>query len=284
MASTERLARVTMAAPVYPFGLLPAVENLGEPVTILPGAEPFAHDGSKVGVLMCHGFTSCPQSLRPWAEALADAGYTVRLPLLPGHGTTWQELNRTRWPDWYAAVSTVLDELVQRCRAVVVTGLSMGGALALRLAARRGQDIAGLIVINPAVKAEDPRLALLPVLQYLVPSLPGIGSDISKHGSSELAYSRIPLRALGSLTRLWADVVPALPLVSHPLLLLRSAQDHVIPASSSALVLRQVSSSDVQEVLCEDSYHVATLDNDAELIVKQSREFIERVTGAAGGA
>jgi carboxylesterase len=284
MTSTERRAHVTMAAPAHPSGPLPAVENLGEPVTILPGAEPFAHDGSEVGVLMCHGFTGCPQSLRPWAEALADAGYTVRLPLLPGHGTTWQELNRTRWPDWYTAVSTALDELTQRCRAVVVAGLSMGGALALRLAAQRGQDVAGLIVVNPSVTDEDPRLALLPVLQYVLPSRPGIGSDINKPGSSELAYSRIPLRALRSLTRLWADVVPTLPQVSHPLLLLRSTQDHVVPASSSALVLRQVSSSDVQEVLCENSYHVATLDNDAELIVWQSRGFIERVTGAMGGA
>ena len=253
-------------------------------MAILPGAEPFAHDGNEVGVLMCHGFTGCPQSLRPWAQALAGAGYTVRLPLLPGHGSTWQELNRTRWPDWYAAASTVLDELNGRCRAVVVTGLSMGGALALRLAAQRGRDVTGVIVINPAVKAEDPRLRLLPVMQYLLPSLPGIGSDIKKPGGHELAYSRNPLRALYSLTRLWADVVPDLPRVNQPLLLLRSVEDHVVPTSSSALVLRQVSSGDVQEVLCEDSYHVATLDNDFELIVKQSQAFIERVTGAAGGA
>jgi carboxylesterase len=263
---------------------LPVVEHLGEPVSILPGAEPFSHDGNDVGVLMCHGFTGCPQSLRPWAQSLADAGYTVRLPLLPGHGTTWQDLNRTRWTDWYGTVSATLDELNDRCRAVVVAGLSMGGALALRLAAQRGPDVAAVVVVNPAVKAEDLRLKALPVLQYVLPSLPGIGSDIKKPGVSELAYSRNPLRALYSLTRLWADVVPDLPRVIQPMLLLRSTQDHVVPASSSALVLRQVSSADVHEVLCEQSYHVATLDNDAELIVKQSLAFIERVVGAPGGS
>jgi carboxylesterase len=252
-------------------------------VPVLPGAEPFSHDGDDVGVLLCHGFTGSPQSLRPWAQALADAGHTVRLPLLPGHGTTWQDLNRTRWTDWYATVSASLDELTARCAKVVVGGLSMGGALALRLAEQRGPDVAGLVLVNPAVTAEDPRLRLLPVLQYLLPSLPGIGSDIKKPGTSELAYSRNPLRALHSLTRLWADVVPDLPRISQPLLLLRSVEDHVVPASSSALVLRQVSSADVQEVLCEDSYHVATLDNDAELITKQSLGFIDRITGAAGG-
>ena len=67
----------------------------------MPGAEPFAHDGNEVGVLVCHGYSSTPQSMRPWAQHLADQGYTVRLPLLPGHGTTWQDLGRTRWTDWY---------------------------------------------------------------------------------------------------------------------------------------------------------------------------------------
>lgn len=253
-------------------------------MSILPGAEPFHHDGSDVGVLLCHGYTGCPQSLRPWAQALAEAGYTVRLPLLPGHGTTWQDLNRTRWTDWYGTVSASLDELNARCRSVVVGGLSMGGALALRLAAQRGTDVAGVVVVNPAVKAEDPRLAVLPVLRYVLPSLPGISSDIKKPGVAELAYSRNPLRALHSLTRLWADVVSDLPRINQPLLLMRSVEDHVVPASSSALVLRQVSSADVQEVLCEESYHVATLDNDAGLIVKQSLAFIERVTGSPGGS
>jgi carboxylesterase len=253
-------------------------------VSILPGAEPFSHDGNDVGVVVCHGFTGSPQSLRPWAQALADAGYTVRLPLLPGHGTTWQDLNRTRWTDWYAAVSASLDELNPRCRAVVVAGLSMGGALALRLAAQRGRDVAGVIAVNPAVKAEDPRLRLLPVMQYLLPSLPGIGNDIKKPGVTEQAYPRNPLRALYSLTRLWAEVVADLPRVDQPLLLLRSVDDHVVPASSSALVLRRVSSSDVREVLCEESYHVAPLDNDFDLIVKQSLAFIEQVTSSSGGA
>jgi carboxylesterase len=251
-------------------------------VPLLPGAEPFSHEGNEVGILLCHGYTGCPQSLRPWAEALATAGYTVRLPLLPGHGTTWQDLNRTHWTDWYATVSASLDELNSRCRAVVVAGLSMGGALALRLAAHRGSDVAGIVVVNPAVSAQDPRLRLLPVLKYVLPSLAGIASDIKKPGSTELAYSRNPLRALHSLTRLWADVVPDLPRVNQPLLLFRSPQDHVVPASSSTLVLRQVSSTDVQEVLCENSFHVATLDNDAELIIKHSLHFVERVTGSAG--
>jgi len=112
-------------------------------VPVLPGAEPFSADGGEIGVLLCHGFTGCPQSLRPWAEAMAKAGHTVRLPLLPGHGTTWQDMNRTTWRDWYGCVEDAFRELRARCDAVVVGGLSMGGALALRLAEQHGTAVSG---------------------------------------------------------------------------------------------------------------------------------------------
>ena len=69
-----------------------------EPPAGTPDEQPFAHDGGPVGVVLSHGFTGTPASMRPWAEHLAAAGYSVRLPLLPGHGGTWQETNRTRWP------------------------------------------------------------------------------------------------------------------------------------------------------------------------------------------
>ena len=251
---------------------------------VLPGAEPFSHDGGTVGVVLCHGFTGTPQSLRSWGEALAAQGHSVRLPLLPGHGTTWQEMNRTTWRDWYAEVDAAYEDLHGRCTSVLVAGLSMGGALALRLAQQHPDDVAGIVVVIPAVRLEDPRLRALPALKRVVPSLPGIGSDIKKAGARELAYDRTPLRALSSSLELYRHVVAALPLVTQPLLLLRSRTDHVVPASSSALVLRSVGSTDVTEVVCEDSYHVATLDNDAPLIVEESLAFAARVTAPSGAS
>jgi carboxylesterase len=248
---------------------------------VLPGAEGFSHTGAAVGVLLCHGFTSTPQSLRPWAHDLAAAGYSVELPLLPGHGTTWQEMNRTTWQDWYGTVDTALTDLRSHCSAVFVAGLSMGGALALRLALEHPQDVAGLVLVNPAVRLEDPRLHLLPVIRRIVPSFPGIASDIKKPGSTELAYDRTPLNALASMISLHGDVAPRLGRVTQPLLLLRSLEDHVVPASSSRLILDSVGSTDLTEIVLEDSYHVATLDNDAERIVKESLAFISR--RSAGG-
>jgi carboxylesterase len=247
-------------------------------VPLLPGAEPYASDGGDVGVLLCHGFTGCPQSLRPWAEHHAAAGLTVRLPRLPGHGTTWRELDVTRWDDWYACVDTALHELSGRCRAVVVAGLSMGGALALRLAEEHGPAVSGVVLVNAAVRLDDWRLAALPVLRRLRPSIPGIASDIAKPGVREVAYDRTPLGALASMLSGYQDVVRDLPEVSQPLLVLRSAVDHVVPASSTALVLQRVSSTDVTERVLERSFHVATLDHDADLIAEESLAFVERVT------
>jgi carboxylesterase len=244
----------------------------------MTGAEPFSHDGSDIGVLLCHGFTGTPQSMRPWGEYLADRGYTVRVPLLPGHGITWQEMNHTRWRDWYSCVDTAFRELHETCERVVVGGLSMGGALSLQLAQEHGPRISGLVLVNPAVKVDDPRTRLLPVLKHLMGSSEAIGNDVRKEDVTELAYTRTPLKAAHSQLVAWQSVIRDLPEVTQPVLLLRSLQDHVVPASSSALILSRISSRDVTEILLEDSYHVATIDNDAPRIFDESAKFIERIT------
>jgi len=247
-------------------------------VPVLPGAEPLRHDGSdEVGVLLCHGFTGTPQSLRPWGEHLAAAGLTVRCPLLPGHGTDWRDMNRTTWNDWYGRVSEELIGLTQRCATVVVGGLSMGGALALRLAQEHGPTVAGLVLVNPSVTTLRREMALLPVLSRVVASMPPIGNDIAKPGVTELAYDRTPLRAANSLRRLWRTVRADLPKVSQPVLLYRSAVDHVVEPVNSQVVLRSIASADVTEVVLADSYHVATLDHDAPTIFAGSVEFARRV-------
>ena len=251
---------------------------------VLPGAEPFAVDSGDVGVVVCHGFTGSPQSMRPWAQALAREGYSVRLPLLPGHGTSWQDMNRTTWQQWYAEVDQAFSELHGRCAQVFVTGLSMGGTLALRLAEQHGAEVAGLVLVNPAVHIQDRRLLALPVLRRVTASQPGIGSDIKRSGVTELAYDRLPLHALASSLRLYADVTANLGRVTQPLLLLHSAVDHVVAPSNSATVLAGVSSRDVTEIVLEDSYHVATLDNDAERIEKESVAFIARLSAPAADA
>ncbi|MCX5260309.1 carboxylesterase [Streptomyces canus] len=249
---------------------------------VLPGAEPFRHEGGEAGVLLCHGFTGSPQSLRPWAQHLAEHGLTVSLPLLPGHGTRWQDMALTGWQDWYAEVDRELRALSERCSSVFVAGLSMGGTLALRLAAKHGDAVSGVVVVNPANRMHGLAPYALPVARHFVRTAPGIASDIAKEGSVELGYDKVPLHAAHSLRTFFRQVDGELPQVTQPLLVLRSAQDHVVPAADSARVLSRVSSTDVTEIVLEQSYHVATLDHDAERIFDESLAFIGRHTTGIG--
>jgi carboxylesterase len=244
------------------------------------GAEPFHHDGGRHGVLLSHGFTGSPASMTPWGRHLADLGYTVRVPRLPGHGTRWQDMNTVGWDDWYGELDAALTGLRAQCDRVAVCGLSMGGALSLRLAQRRPEDVDALVLVNPAVTMRDPRLALLPVLKHLVPSLPGIGNDIKKPETDETGYSRTPLRSLSSLLAGWKRVRADLPLVKAPLLLFRSTDDHIVDATSLELIRESVGSDVAEYVTLTDSFHVATLDFDAPLIFERSAAFIASHLGS----
>ncbi|MHB1432172.1 MAG: alpha/beta hydrolase [Streptosporangiaceae bacterium] len=241
---------------------------------VLPGAELYLHRGGPTGVLLCHGFTGCPQSLRPWAEYLAGAGLTVSLPRLPGHGTSWQELARTRWEDWYAEIERAYDELRADTEEIFVTGLSMGACLALRLAELRGSDVSGLILVNPSLTADTKLFWLAPVLKLFVPSLKAIGSDIKKEGVTELAYERTPVRAASTLPALWQLTNRNLGQVTAPVLVYRSAVDHVVGPASLEILRRELPESQLEVRACPDSYHVATLDNDAGEIFAGSLDFV----------
>ena len=246
---------------------------------VMPGAEAFAHQGGPTGVLLCHGFTGSPQSLRPWAEYLAAAGLSVSLPRLPGHGTTWQEMARTRWEDWYAEVDRAFDELQASCDEMFVMGLSMGGCLALRLAELRGDAIRGLVLVNPSITADTKLFMLAPVLKLVVPSLKGIASDVKKPGAAEVGYDRVPVKAAATLPGLWRITQQHLTELTQPVLAFRSATDHVVGPASMKLLQAALPPAQLEVRELADSYHVATLDHDAEVIFSGSLEFIRLHSG-----
>ncbi len=248
------------------------VMSSSSPVKV--GAEPFHADGGRIGILLSHGFTGSPASMTPWGRYLATANHTVSVPRLPGHGTTWQEMNTTTWRDWYGELDTALTDLRSRCDWVAVCGLSMGGALALRLAEQRPDDVGALVLVNPAIALKRLDLKLVPLLSKVMPSMPGIGNDIKKPGQDEIGYDRTPLKALASQLQLWRDVRANLPRVTAPLLMFRSREDHVVDATTSALVMNGVSSPERELVELTNSFHVATLDHDADVIMERSAQFI----------
>ncbi|GAW52469.1 alpha/beta hydrolase fold protein [Nocardioides sp. PD653] len=256
-------------------------------MTIHPLASPFSRParpeltgGRKVGVLLSHGFTGQPASMTPWAEAMAAKGYAVELPRLPGHGTTWQEMNTTRWEHWYAEITAAFEKLSAENDAVVVGGLSMGGALVLRLAEDHPDRVAGVMVVNPAIATKRFDVKLLPLLKHLVPSFPGIANDIKKPGVEEHGYTKTPLKAAHSMMQAWPKIAADLPKITAPMIYFRSTEDHVVDEKTQPIITSGISSTDVTVVPLENSYHVATIDNDAEKIFEQSAAFVARVTAA----
>jgi carboxylesterase len=220
---------------------------------VLPGAEPYAADRGPVGVVLSHGFTATPGSLRPWAEYLAAAACTVRLPRLPGHRTTWQDANTTRWQDWHGEIRQTYEQLRARRETIFAAGLSMGGTLVTRLAEKEGNGLAGLILVNPSFATERSDARFARYICRLIRSRPGFGSDIKAPHEDTLGYDRTPVRAFASLQRLWSVV---------------RADLHRISAQRGA------ASTTVRELLLENSYHVATMDHDAPLIFEGSLAFI----------
>jgi len=252
---------------------------------VYPGAEPYSHDGGPVGVVVIHGFTGSPYSMRPWAEHLAAAGYTVRLPRLPGHGTTWQDCNTHTWREWYATVEAAYEELTARCEVVFAAGLSMGGTLTTRLAEQVGDGLAGLILVNPSYATVRFDAKFAPLAKYVVKSQKAIGSDIKDPNvRSEGGYDRTPVVAFTELQKLWKRVVPDLPRLAAPVLMFRSVTDHVVEPLSAQLLHAGARNTTVSEVMLPNSYHVATLDYDKQTIFDGSVEFIESTVAGRDSA
>jgi carboxylesterase len=247
---------------------------------LIPGAEPWSHDGGPLGAVCLHGFTGNPSAMRPVAQAFADAGFSVELPRLPGHGTSVADMQATGWHDWASEAEAAYARLSARCERVVVAGLSMGGSLALWLATRHA-DLAGLVCINPATQPLAPEVVhmvreMVAAGEHLIP---GGRADIADPDAVDISYPDTPLVPLLSLMDALEGLQPSLELVTMPLLLLTSRQDHVIDPSSSDHVAALVKGP-VERITLERSYHVATLDHDAALVCAAAVEFARRVAGA----
>ncbi len=232
-------------------------------------------------MLVVHGFTGNPSSMLPLAERLAGAGLTIDLPLLPGHGTALLDLLDKRFTDWSAAAEAAYEALAARSERVFVAGLSMGGTLACWLAERH-PGIAGIIVVNPLVDSPAPsfRELLAELERSGAGSVPGVGSDIAKEGVVELAYEETPVAAVLSLFEGVDAVAEGLGSIRCPVLLFSSRHDHVVPSSSGDLLEEKVSGR-VERIWLEHSYHVATLDNDADEVANRSVAFVQDVCGAS---
>lgn len=241
--------------------------------SILEGAEEIKYEGNEVGILVSHGFTGTTQSMRPLAEAYAREGYTVYCPRLKGHGTAPEDMETTSHKDWIESVESAYQWLHERCSSIFVVGLSMGGTLALYMAGEH-KDIQGVIPINAAID--------IPVMEESAAAeerfLDAIGSDIKNPEQDELAYEKTPVKSITEITVLMDDVKKRLDTIRCPILIFVSDEDHVVPPNNSEVIFDSVFSEHKELVHMENSYHVATLDHDQDLIIERSLEFFQMYT------
>lgn len=243
-----------------------------------PRPAAFNHPGhganARIGVAICHGFTGSPLSIMPWAQHLADLGYAVSVPLLPGHGTDWRQLASTGWKDWYGAYEKAFVELAGRTDACFTAGLSMGGAIALLAAARH--PAAGVSVVNPGLSFYDRRVRIIALLKYLQRTTVPIQEDqTNAPATNDGDYSLTPLAAVHELKKLFAATVRSLPRVDAPVQVFKSRTDSVVPPTSLAVLRKGLGARLTDVVDLASSGHVATLDVDAPAIFARSGDFVD---------
>jgi carboxylesterase len=245
---------------------------------VRPGAEAFSLGDGPVGVLLVHGFTGSPASTRPLGEWLVGHGLAVEGVRLPGHGTDLEDLRDRRADEWLAEAARGLDAMRSRCRTVIAFGLSMGGSIVLSLAASRPSDVDGLALANPYVF--DRRHLLIPISRWFLRDVPGRPNDIAKPGMDEMAYDRMPVPAIVSMAAMMERVRAALPSIRQPVVVFASPVDHVISRSNPRGILARIGSERTELVPCPRSYHVVTLDHDAELVRERVLAFANELDRA----
>ena len=242
---------------------------------ILPGYDSIFKENGEKGCLLLHGFTSCPFELRLLGDHLNNAGYTVSIPLLPGHGTTPLDLKRLSWMDWHIAAKEALFELRKKCKPLYVIGLSMGGSLALHLAAHYKVD--GIVALAPGLFLKN-RLSYLS--HFLYPFYPyskkWLGPDIQAD-TETLSYGKIPVKSISQLLKMFKHLLDDLIDITAPLLIIYADQDHVINSESAHRIYRDVSSQNKRIINLKKSYHIITLDVEKEKVFRETTNFLREL-------
>lgn len=251
--------------------------------SLIPGADPQSVAAGEPGVLVLHGFTGNPSTMRPLADEILREGFSLELPRLPGHGTVIDDMLTTRFADWSGEAEAAYLALAARCESVVVVGLSMGGMLTCWLAARH-PEIVGIVCINPMVAPQEPMM--VEMIRQMVAAgetiAPGVGSDIADPEAHESAYLGTPLEPVLSLFEAIDELQEGLPSITCPLLLITSRDDHVVPPSNSDHLAALVAGP-VRRVYLDRSHHVATLDYDKDRVAAETVSFIHALTDRVTG-
>lgn len=239
-----------------------------------PRVGAFAHDGGAIGCLLLHGFTGTPGEMRPIGERLAARGYSVRAPLLPGHGTRVEDLQRSTWKEWFATALSSWDELGDRAPRRVVAGLSMGALLALHLARERPGEVLAVAVLAPALELANQRSADVAGWLRWLPQLPRRFEIVPKLGGRLTpAYDEIPLRGLASMLDLQSVVRSELGEITAPALIVDGGSDQTISSRGVTAIESGLGSAIKRRRHFPRSGHIMTEDVDGPAVVDAVETF-----------
>lgn len=231
-----------------------------------------------VGVVLVHGFTGSPYDVRYLGEQIARAGFSVKAPLLPGHGTSLADLDATRWQDWTEAVERAIDQLRVRCARVAVVGQSLGGLLALYAASHR-RDIAAVASLAAPLWLDglSKRVAAWTTGGPLtrVKSIPKFGGPDVRDRRAKAenpCYRAIPTKALGEFLAFMAIADAALPRVVQPVLVLHARDDHTAPVACAPRIAETTRA--VRLRILERSYHLIAIDVERDIVAAEVCRFI----------
>ena len=245
----------------------------------LEGA-PFTWEGGPDGVLLIHGFTATTAEVRPLAESLYGQGYTVAGPLLPGHFSQPEEINRYRWRDWVRTVETAYRQLASRCRRIVVGGESTGALLALYLASEH-PEAAAVLAYAPALRLLGgwPKTLALYALAPFITAVPKGQASGPPTEADALwqGYPVNPLRGARELLRLQRVVRRRLSAIHQPLLVVQGRLDDTVHPSAPQTIYDGVRSTVKELHWMERSTHCAILDQERQQIFAMTAQFLARI-------
>jgi carboxylesterase len=197
---------------------------------------------------------------------------------LPGHGTQPEDLNKVKWQEWPAKVQFELSELRKTCDVIFLVGLSMGGGTVLNVAASINNELAGLILVNPMIHVKGVPVELAFFLSRFQKMRTSVGDDIKRPGITEWGYDALPTRGIHQLLKMLRITRGNLGKITVPVQLFHSVEDHTLPVTNTEIILSEIGSTNKSRIELVNSYHVATMDYDQELIFQNSLTFIEANT------
>ena len=240
----------------------------------------FYFKGNETGVLLLHGFTGSPTEMRYMGDYLAQEGYTVSCPLLPGHGTSVDDLERRKREDWIHAAREAADMLRKECNRTILVGFSLGGLLALDLAARESYDGAvliapGLFVINRLA----PLAGIASLFKFRIPQ-DSAGDDLLDPAANDRVwcYDQIPARAAHQVMLLAKNARRLLPQVTLPVLTVLSKGDKSVAFHTGEYLMEHLGSTRKELMILEGSGHNILVDGERDRVNQRVLEFVADVT------